>query len=578
MIKFIVNPNDNRYLFLTGSEEDIRGKQIKNKMTGGLEQHLNKFPSYMFLPTFRGIPRPEVFLEHFTSKKTGETIYYCPFGLWQEVVDFCNKKQKQIDWGNFKRETVLTDSQLYYPGSLEDFKKVVSGWNLSIQPRPYQLEAAWKILTYKKSLSELATRAGKTLIFNIIARWMKEHGAKKILMIVPSIQLVKQGVKDLNEYNDGFWKSEMVWAEGEEVVGADLTIGTFQSLVLRCDPRSKRYDPDFYNDYDVVCVDEAHKIPCKSIQVILKQNFIKNVKLLFGFTGTLPKPNTIEWLCCQAMAGPKIQEIAAKELVDEGFLAKPKITQYRIQYTEDQIRTVATRCAEYLCSIYKMDGGKKILLPKEQREFTIQHEKYLPTALQKAKELYEPQEYYTHLVECLKAGSGAGLLSMEQMLVHRSKVRLKLMDKLLTDIDKNVIVFAHNTEYIDFLEKHFKEKFPDRQVLKIKGATNLKKRQEAIDKMLEANNCILVASYGVASTGLTFRNVDYGMFAQSFKSDTINSQSLGRLMLRTEQKSDFQLYDIIDEFPTHFIYNQGLAKCREWKNDGWEYDIINIKA
>jgi hypothetical protein len=50
----------------------------------------------------------------------------------------------------------------------------------------------------------------------------------------------------------------------------------------------------------------------------------------------------------------------------------------------------------------------------------------------------------------------------------------------------------------------------------IDGAANLKKRQKVIDEMLVNNNCILVASYGCCSTGITFKNVDYGIFAQSF--------------------------------------------------------------
>ena len=133
-------------------------------------------------------------------------------------------------------------------------------------------------------------------------------------MIVPSIQLVKQGVKDLQEYGE-FFQGEELWGGSKDQVSvADLTIGTFQSIVLRCDPKSKKYDPGFF-EHDMVVVDECHKLPCKSIKNILSR--YTHLKLKFGFTGTLPKENTIEWLACQALMGPKIQEIRTEELVDE---------------------------------------------------------------------------------------------------------------------------------------------------------------------------------------------------------------------------------------------------------------------
>ena len=95
--------------------------------------------------------------------------------------------------------------------------------------------------------------------------------------------------------------------------------------------------------------------------------------------------------------------------------------------------------------------------------------------------------------------------------------------------------------------------------------------------MLENNNVILFASYGCCSTGLTFKNVDYGIFAQSFKSEIVNKQSLGRLLLRNEEKDECYLYDIVDQFPTKKLYTQGLSKIKLYKKEGHEYYIKKIK-
>lgn len=365
-MKILTNLKDKRFVFLQGEPSEMRK----------LEMHLNKIPQYMLLPTFRGVPRPQVFLDKIKTKDG--PIYYCAAGLWREIQVFC--QNNEIPCNSIPTNFKLTEFDM----TKDEFKDYVKSWGLSLEPRDYQLDAAWLILKYRQSLSELATRSGKTLILYIVARTaMEKLGVKKILMIVPSIHLVKQGVLDLSEYQE-FFKSEQIWAQGEHVETSNLTIGTFQSLVLKADPKSKKYNPDFFKDYDFVCVDEAHKLPCDSIKRILALDFMKNVKIQFGFTGTLPKPNTIENFCCQAMMGPKIQVITSRELIDSGYLAEPIIKQFRLKYDEGYIDTLI-ECAEYLCSNDIKQDGKVKLLPVADRKFTMTHVKSLPTPIKMIK-------------------------------------------------------------------------------------------------------------------------------------------------------------------------------------------------
>ena len=561
MIRVVYKPVDRRYIFMQSDSP-------KQKELLDLEEYLNKIPQYMFLPSFRGIPKPEVFLNKFKTKD-GRIIFWCHTGLIGVIEEWCKNNGVVLNCADIEA--------LKYRGmpmSREEFRAYVDSWGLSISPRDYQYEAAYKILCNRQSLSQLATRAGKTLIAYMIFRYMLEHGARKILMIVPSIQLVKQGVADFSEYAE-FFKSETVWAKSELCASANLTIGTYQSLVQRADPRSKKYDPKFFKDFDVVCVDEAHHLVCKSINTILGLDFMKNVKLKFGFTGTLPNEGTIESFCCHSLMGWTIQDISPMELVDEGFLAKPDITQIRINYPDSAALTDAyIRCGEYLNANDKVVDGKKVLLPKEKRSFTMQYEKTLPFALKEVKNLYEPEEYKAYLIDLCKA-KGSNLLMLEQMLVHRSQKRLQVIDELLFGMTKNCIVFAHHTEYLKFLKEHFEAKFPDRKVRIISGSANLKQRQKIIDEMNKEDGVILCASYGCCSTGITFKNVDYCILAQSFKSEIVNLQSIGRCMLKTDEKDTFYMYDIVDVFPTKRIYTQGLAKVRTYEKEGFEYRVVN---
>lgn len=580
MINIQYNKDDLRYIFITGDKIH----------TDILEATMNKIPDYMFLPAFKGVPKPEIFLNKFRHRDTKQIIYYTYSGLWKYVVDFCASHDIQCNTldSYFKYSQFHSDI-----GSLDSFIEYVNSWNMNLTPYDYQYKAAWLILNYRQSLSQLATRAGKTLIAYMVFRYALEHGAHNILMIVPSRPLVRQAVADMQKFKE-FFTTETVWSGGELCEGSNLTIGTFQSLVKRFDKKSTKYDPDFFNKFDIVCCDEAHTAKCESIKTILQQNFMKNVKVRFGFSGSLPKDETIEAFACGSLLGPMIQDVRSYELIDRGFISDVRISQYYIEYKENiELYDNYIKCAEYLCSEYVNDENKEhILLPKDEREFTIQHVKRMPVALKHIKneiikesktmglndderELYWRQKYVDYLYSiCKQTGSNALLL--EQMLVHRSQARIRLIDRLLSSFKKNSIVFAHHTEYLKMLHDYFKALYPNRNVYMIHGGTTTKKREQIIANLEKDTDAILFASYACIGTGLTLRNLDYGIFAQSFRSEIINKQSLGRGLMLAEDKEYYQLYDIIDVFPTKRIYRQGLDKKRLYAEEKFTFNIHKV--
>ena len=178
-----------------------------------------------------------------------------------------------------------------------------------------------------------------------------------------------------------------------------------------------------------------------------------------------------------------------------------------------------------------------------------------------------------YLVDCCKA-SGANLLMLEQMIVHRSKKRIAALDHILEGFDKNAIVFAHHTDYLRHLKSHFEEKFKDKKVYLITGSTTEKSRIKILKALEDNDNCILCASYACCGTGLTFKNLYYGIFAQSFKSKTINLQSIGRGMLKKDDKDTFYLYDIVDCLPTGKLQEQGRIKHKMFLQENYE---VNVK-
>ena len=581
MIHFKFSENDQRYVYL---KCDTKQDEVN---IGNLIKHINLIDPICYLPTYRGIPYTQDFIWKYL-KKDGSKCWYAAIGMTQPIVEFF--KANNIEYDGI--ETHYFKRRMQH--SLEEFIEIVDSWNLKYKPRPYQYEVAYKVLTYYQSLSIAATRAGKTLISYIVFRYAIEYlGVKKILMIVPSIDLVKQGYNDFSDYAE-FFNTECVWGGGKLVESSNLTIGTFQSLIKFLDKKSKKYNPHFYDDYDCVFVDEVHRATAAQTKTIISQPFMKTAKLVFGMTGTLPKEHTIPRYVLHSLLGSKIQEITPKELMDAGYIANVDIRQIRLHYNNvDEQKKLWTRCAEYALSDFmynkneKTGRNEKIKLP--DGKFLLQNLKKLPSGIQIAKErIYErmgdfaaEESYIEMLKGTIKESTKSNLLQIEKMVVHFMRPRIKyLLEEIIPKCDHNTILFCHHTEYLRYVEQKLKERFPERHIASISGSVGSKKRDEIKQMLKEHNDCILVASYACVGTGLTLSNLCYGILFESFKSEVINMQSIGRGLGLSDMRDTFILYDIIDVFDKNTLSNklflQGLAKIKIYQENQYKFRIENV--
>ena len=582
MIHFKFSENDTRYVFL---KCDTRQDEIH---IGNLIKHINLVDPICYLPTYKGIPYTQDFIWKYV-KKDGSKLWYAAIGMTQPIVEFF--KSNNIEYDGIESRFFKRTMQ----HSFEEFIEIVDSWNLKYKPRPYQYEVAYKILNYYQSLSIAATRAGKTLISYIVFRYAMEYlGVKKILMIVPSIDLVKQGYNDFSDYAE-FFKTECVWGGGKLVESSNLTIGTFQSLIKFLDKKSKKYNPHFYDEYDCVFVDEVHRATAAQTKTIISQPFMKTAKIVFGMTGTLPKEHTIPRYVLHSLLGSKIQEITPKELMDAGYIANVDIRQIRLNYSNvDEQKKLWIRCAEYALSDFmykkneKTGRNEKIKLP--DGKFLLQNMKKLPSGIQIAKDrIYErmgefaaEESYIEMLKGTIKESTKSNLLQIEKMMVHFMKPRIKyLLEEIIPKCDHNTILFCHHTEYLRYVEQKLKDRFPTRHIASISGAVGTKKRDEIKQMLKDHNDCILVASYACVGTGLTLSNLCYGILFESFKSEVINMQSIGRGLGLSDMRDTFILYDIIDVFDKNVLSNklflQGLAKIKIYQENQYKFRIENIK-
>jgi superfamily II DNA or RNA helicase len=193
--------------------------------------------------------------------------------------------------------------------SLAEAKSFVNTLNLPFVPRDYQLRAFALAVRNKRSVLISPTASGKSLIAYLITRYYNG----KTLIVVPTVSLVMQMIKDFQQY--GYDKEiHGVMAGVEKTTSNDITVSTWQSVYEQ--------NAEFFEDFDVVLGDEAHLFKAKSlISIMTKMN---NTEHRFGMTGTLDGAE-VNSLVLQGLFGKIEKVVDTSELMAAGQLAPLKI-------------------------------------------------------------------------------------------------------------------------------------------------------------------------------------------------------------------------------------------------------------
>jgi len=99
-----------------------------------------------------------------------------------------------------------------------------------------------------------------------------------------------------------------------------------------------RQEKEWFNQFDVLIVDEAHQADSDALSKII--NKMDHVAYRFGFTGTLDGSKTHE-LQCRAWFGNLIKSSTTKELMDIGVLSELEIISYSLEYNKEERKEVS---------------------------------------------------------------------------------------------------------------------------------------------------------------------------------------------------------------------------------------------
>jgi len=387
-----------------------------------------------------------------------------------------------------------------------------------ITPRDYQIDAAFNILKFRKCLAELATSAGKTLIsFLTIAYMIEKKKAERILFIVPNVSLVVQASEDFLEYN---WQNRVPIKVQQIYSGQKVRPG--RNVVIGTYQSLVKKDKEYFSQFDAVIIDETHKAKSASIKTILSK--CTNANYRYGLSGTIPKPGTLDRLTLMSYTGPVIADVSANFLQNEGHIAKCQVKVIQMDYATE--------------------GAKNAF-----REMAFNK--------------YENKDVF----------------KFEQNYIINSPGRLNFICSIISRVRRNSLVLFHRIEHGRKIYEKLRQE-SDKTVYYVDGGIDKDIREEFKKKMEAGEEIVIVASYGTFSTGISIKKIHNIFFTESFKSEVIIRQSIGRGLRQHASKDIVNIIDFVDDIssPDWDNYLMRHAKTRQkiYREQKFDYEIKNV--
>ena len=447
-----------------------------------------------------------------------------PFGLFPQFVKFCNKFNYQYKV-NFSKEDVInqiTDEEF------EEFYEAIFK-DSTYSPRDYQDESIKKALRMKRGVIESATASGKSLSIYAIIRFIlgiiTEN--KKILFVVPNINLVNQIFSDFVDYG---WKQaesncSLIYNNSKKVDWEKpIIISTWQSLIKK--------PAEFFQKFQAVIVDEVHLAQAISINKILKQCI--NADYRIGLTGTMPE-SLISQFTIYGYLGPKIFEIKSFELIEKGILSKIKIANILLQYPKETVYE------------YWHDDEDNIKKTSYQDELNIIY------GYKKRNEIFK------YIINNINQSH-------------------------------NVLILCHKINHLKLIKEYIEKIFTNHKIYEIYGLTEGDERERIRKLSNLQESTIILGTYATLSTGFNLPRLHHIIFASSFRSKIKILQSIGRGLRVHDTKDRLLVWDIVDDLSwvhnwgdndvkhINYVYEHWKERLRYYNAQNFNYitKVINI--
>ncbi len=241
-----------------------------------------------------------------------------------------------------------------------------------------------------------------------------------------------------------------------------------------------------------------------------------NAEYRIGTTGTLDGTQTHK-LVLEGLFGKVYKVTTTKKLIDQKQLASFRIDIVVLKYSEEL-------CQQFTKIKYA-----------DELEFIVGHEKR--------------NKYIRNLVLSLEGNT----LLLFRLVKKHGRILYDMIKEKTDDNRKTFFVF---------------------------GGTETETREQIRAIAETERDAIIVASYGVFSTGINIRNLHNIIFASPSKSRIRNLQSIGRGLRLSDNNQETVLYDIADDLRwknrKNYAYRHHEDRMKIYDEEKFPYKIYNI--
>lgn len=447
-----------------------------------------------------------------------------PLGLIPRLEKYADALGVDVDFSKYTNQSGDPEVTLEQVQQFADSLNIHSKGK-KITPHDYQIDAAYQAIKTGRMVAIAPTSAGKSLILYVFINWYYRNqdlfkvikGENKILLVVPSIQLVHQMFDDFSDYasedvdNNPEDYCHLIMGGKDKMSPKPVLISTWQSLQAMAKDKARQ---DYFKQFNVVAVDEVHSAKGKVLTSIL--DLCVNAHTRIGVTGTLDGTDLMQ-LQLEGLFGSIYKVITTKELMDRGAVSTMDIKCLMMTYP-DEVKKIC-----------------KDLTYQEEVDFLVTH----PGRL----------KFVTNLANSLK---GNTLILVNFIEKHGQPLYEAILEKV----------------------------GPNRKVFFLHGGVDGVDRNDAIKIIEQEDDAIIIGSFGVLSTGVSIKRLHNVIFASPSKSQIRVLQSLGRGLRLGDGKNHCILYDIGDDLSwrkkKNYTLLHAVERIKMYANQQFNYTLVKV--
>ena len=245
---------------------------------------------------------------------------------------------------------------------------------------------------------------------------------------------------------------------------------------------------------------------------------VRNAPFRVGCTGTLDGTLTHE-LVLRGLFGSVYKAVTIKELMDNKQIAGLKVNCLILQYSDNEKQHVK-----------KLDYQQEI-------DFLVSHQQR------------------NNFIKNLALSRKSNTLVLFNLVERHGKPLYELINSSADD---------------------------GRKVFLVHGGVDADEREQIRFITETERDAIIIASYGVFSTGVSIRNLHNVIFASPSKSRVRNLQSIGRGLRNSDNKEHCNLYDISDDLSwkskKNFTLEHAVERIKIYASEGFTYKMIKVNV